>query len=75
MLDFFTDSEKPMTCPRCSWRGLGKELASSEFSELHFIVDFTCPKCGHEMGSMQYPMQAKVDAYMREHPDWKVPDW
>ena len=45
--------EKVFECPECHWKGKGKELDIENFSELHFIIDFECPKCFNHIGSGQ----------------------
>ena len=56
--------EKVFECPECHWKGKGKELDIENFSELHFIIDFECPKCFNHIGSGQSEI-VDADKYIK----------
>jgi hypothetical protein len=55
-LEYGVFKYEEVKCPKCSWKGLGKELQIEEISESSFIIDFCCPKCGEHIGFTQPPM-------------------
>ena len=53
--------DKEISCAKCGWKGLGKELKIEEFSEENSIIDFCCPKCFEHIGFTQPPMKSERD--------------
>jgi hypothetical protein len=70
--NYFTFKLNPVTCPKCTWTGLGKELSNGEFYEDSYIAEFNCPKCHTEVGFVQFPMQEQVDKWEKENPGKKT---
>lgn len=59
--------EDEFSCPACSWKGSGSELASEMFDEL-FTLD--CPKCDYSIAGAPYPMFDEVkEAADSGHPE------
>ena len=56
--------EKDFECPECHWKGKGSDLENGDFSELHFIFDFECPKCFNHIGSGQAEI-VDADKYIK----------
>jgi hypothetical protein len=55
-LEYDNLENRVITCPHCSWKGLGKELKVEDISESTFIIDFCCPKCFEHIGYTQPPL-------------------
>ena len=55
---------KVFECPECHWKGKGSELENGDFSEMHFIIDFECPKCFNHIGSGQAEI-VDADKYIK----------
>lgn len=56
-----TYQDQIFTCPNCNWQGKGSELTIENFSEVDFITDFECPKCGKPIGSGQASLRDAED--------------
>ena len=70
-LNYFTFPDDEFTCSRCQWKGKGRALTISNFSEEHSIADVSCPQCFKPMGFWQAPTFEEVDAWKLAHPEWK----
>ncbi len=55
-VDYYTYKEKDFNCNHCGWKGKGSELSHGDFSEVHFIGDLNCPKCGELIAFWQAPL-------------------
>ncbi len=67
-LNYFKFKVESITCPKCSWEGLGSELKYGEYSESGFIVDMDCPKCHETIGYFQFPLKEEVEKWKLENP-------
>lgn len=54
------------TCQQCGWEGKGSELDTENISEIHWIFDFECPKCGKHIGSGQVPLLSEQEIFQKE---------
>jgi len=58
-VDYDNYEKENFTCSECGWHGKGKELEHGEFSEVTFIGNLDCPKCGHLVAFWQAPLSDK----------------
>jgi len=70
-LNYFTFRNDDVRCRHCDWTGKGREMNLSEISEVHSIVDYSCPKCHEDIAFVQGPALHEVAAWKHAHPDWK----
>jgi hypothetical protein len=47
--------KKVITCPECTWQGLGAYLKVSEVFEESCIIEYVCPQCSFEIAFTQGP--------------------
>lgn len=56
-VDYNTYKREDFTCNNCGWEGKGKNLSDGDFSEVNFIGDLNCPKCGELIAFWQAPLK------------------
>ncbi len=44
-----------LTCPECGWQGIGAELAVGDVFEGSGIIEYSCPRCSHDIAFTEAP--------------------